>query len=118
MTWYYDNESDRWVTGWDGSTQPPGSKPEQAPPPEAAAAIADAGIEGTEAGRIWRAMLRLMWAEFSKGNAVAWPGIGTFSPKWQAARTGRNPRTGAPCNIPACWRLRFRESGQMRKAIN
>jgi DNA-binding protein HU-beta len=37
----------------------------------------------------------------SKGNKVTLVGFGTFEPRKRAARTGRNPQTGAALNIPA-----------------
>ena len=37
----------------------------------------------------------------SKGKKVTLVGFGTFEPRKRAARTGRNPQTGAELKIPA-----------------
>ncbi|MBR2526742.1 HU family DNA-binding protein [bacterium] len=37
----------------------------------------------------------------SKGKKVTLVGFGTFEPRKRAARTGRNPQTGAAIKIPA-----------------
>ena len=37
----------------------------------------------------------------SKGKKVTLVGFGTFEPRKRAARTGRNPQTGAALKIPA-----------------
>ena len=37
----------------------------------------------------------------SKGKKVTLVGFGTFEPRKRAARTGRNPQTGAPLKIAA-----------------
>ena len=36
----------------------------------------------------------------SNGDSVGLIGFGTFEPKTRKARTGRNPQTGAPLEIP------------------
>ena len=37
----------------------------------------------------------------AKGDSIILPGFASISVKERAARTGRNPSTGAPLNIPA-----------------
>lgn len=44
------------------------------------------------------------------GNNVTLIGVGTFKVKHSEARTGRNPRTGAPVEIAASSRLTFKAS--------
>ena len=44
------------------------------------------------------------------GKAVPYPGLGTFKPTDRAARTGRNPITGAEIEIPAKRVLTFKPS--------
>lgn len=44
------------------------------------------------------------------GHKVQLTGFGSFETKQRAARTGRNPRTGEPVEIPASARLTFKPS--------
>ena len=53
-----------------------------------------------------------------KGDKVAWPGFGSFSTSKSAARTGRNPQTGAAVKIPAATRLKFTASSTVKTALN
>ncbi len=52
------------------------------------------------------------------GNRVSWPNFGTFSVTERAARTGRNPRTGEPVQIPAGRVLRFSQANALRAHLN
>ncbi|MFB3148939.1 MAG: HU family DNA-binding protein, partial [Alphaproteobacteria bacterium] len=45
-------------------------------------------------------------------------GFGRFSVANRSARTGRNPRTGAPIYIPASRQPKFRAGKQLKKAVN
>ena len=42
------------------------------------------------------------------GDSVALRGLGTFSTAESKARTGRNPKTGEPLEIPAKTKVKFR----------
>jgi DNA-binding protein HU-beta len=53
-----------------------------------------------------------------KGDKVAWPGFGSFSTSKSAARTGRNPQTGAPVKIAASTRMKFTSSSTLKAALN
>ena len=44
---------------------------------------------------------------FAKGGAVKLTGFGTFEKAAVAARTGRNPKTGAPIKIPSTHKPKF-----------
>ncbi|MBN8294714.1 HU family DNA-binding protein [Rhodobacter sp. NTK016B] len=48
--------------------------------------------------------------ETEAGRTVVLPGVGRFTQKMRAARAGRNPRTGAPVDIPAKAVLGFKPS--------
>lgn len=43
----------------------------------------------------------------AKGGAVKLTGFGTFEKAAVAARTGRNPKTGAPIKIPSTHKPKF-----------
>lgn len=52
------------------------------------------------------------------GDRVAILGFGTFTPTSRAARTGRNPQTGAPVKIAASKSVRFSPGSQFKSALN
>lgn len=45
-------------------------------------------------------------------------GIGTFSPSVRAARTGRNPRTGEPLELPETTVVSFAPSKTLKDKLN
>ena len=53
-----------------------------------------------------------------KGETVTLVGFGTFSASKRAARTGRNPRTGAPLKIKAAKVPRFKPGKGLKDALN
>ena len=52
------------------------------------------------------------------GEAIALPGFGTFRVADQPARTGRNPKTGAPIEIPARKAVKFKPAQALKEAVN
>jgi DNA-binding protein HU-beta len=54
------------------------------------------------------AMLNLIRGAAEAGDKVIIQGFGTFAMKTRAARTGRNPQTGLPVEIPASTVLTFK----------
>jgi len=52
------------------------------------------------------------------GEDVTLPGLGAFKIEDHPARTGRNPRTGETIQIPACSRVHFKMTGQLRQLLN
>ncbi len=52
------------------------------------------------------------------GQKVSLLGFGAFSPTSRAARTGRNPRTGAPVKIAASKGVRFSPGSPFKAALN
>ena len=65
-----------------------------------AKAAADAGISKEKAGKVLSSVLSSISGALGKGDKVTFVGFGTFSVATRAARTGRNPQTGAVLNIP------------------
>jgi len=53
-----------------------------------------------------------------KGDTVTLVGFGTFSVSKRAARTGRNPRTGAALKIKAAKVPRFKPGKGLKDAFN
>ena len=66
---------------------------------EAIAASAD--IPKAAAGRALDAVVDSITGALKNGDSVVLVGFGTFSVKERAARTGRNPQTGAEIKIAA-----------------
>ena len=54
-------------------------------------------------------------ATAAPGGALRVPGLGTFERRERAARTARNPQTGAALEIPAHSVLAFRPAGCQRR---
>lgn len=52
-----------------------------------------------------------------KGNEVSIAGLGIFSAKTRAARTARNPRTGASIQVPAMRVPKFRAAKALKDAV-
>jgi DNA-binding protein HU-beta len=52
-----------------------------------------------------------------KGSSVRFVGFGTFLVSQRNARTGRNPRTGAPIKISASRVARFRAGKELKNAV-
>jgi len=60
-----------------------------------------ADISKAAAGRALEAIVGGIRHSLKKGNSVTLVGFGTFTVSKRAARTGRNPRTGAAIKIKA-----------------
>jgi len=62
-------------------------------------------------------MLDLIASELSNGTKVTLTGFGTFDVGKRKARSGVNPRTGKPINIPASKMPRFKPSKTLRSSV-
>lgn len=56
--------------------------------------------------------------EVAKGGSVQLVGFGTFEQGERAARTGRNPQTGEPMDIPAATVPKFKAGKAFKEAVN
>lgn len=54
----------------------------------------------------------------SKNDTVQISGFGTFKVSERKARTGRNPQTGAPIQIPAAMVPKFSPGKALKEAVN
>ncbi len=77
-----------------------------------------AGTSKADAERTVDAFFEVVVDNAKKGDKVAWPGFGSFSTTRRAARTGRNPQTGAPVNVPASTALKFSASSVLKAQLN
>ena len=61
----------------------------------------EAELSKATAERVLAAVIGAVVKTVSKGNAVTLVGFGSFKPAKRAARTGKNPKTGAAIKIAA-----------------
>ena len=81
--------------------------------------IADAAdLSKAAAGRALEATIDAVKKAMKKGDMVTLVGFGTFYVGKRAARTGRNPRTGAALKIKAAKVPKFRAGKGLKDAIN
>jgi DNA-binding protein HU-beta len=82
-------------------------------------AIADhAELSKADSGRALDAMIEVVKKSLKKGDSVSLVGFGTFAVRKRAARTGRNPRTGATIKIKASKIPAFKAGKALKDAIN
>ena len=82
------------------------------------AAIAEkADLTRAEAERAVNAFTAAITGALADGDKVTLVGFGTFSVGTRAARTGRNPRTNEPIEIPASKVARFKASKNLKEAL-
>lgn len=82
------------------------------------AIAAQADIPKAAAGRALDAMIESIGTALKNGDQVALVGFGTFLVKERAARTGRNPQTGAPIEIKAAKVPGFKAGKALKDAVN
>lgn len=81
------------------------------------AIAASADLPKAAAGRALDAMIESVGAALKEGDQVALVGFGTFSVKERAARTGRNPQTGAPIEIKAAKVPGFKAGKALKESV-
>lgn len=82
-------------------------------------AIAEsADLPKAAATRALDAVIDNITGTLKKGEQVVLVGFGTFSVKDRAARTGRNPQTGAEIQIPAARVPSFKAGKALKDAVN
>ncbi len=77
-----------------------------------------AGLTKADAGRALDATMESVTKSLKKGDKVSLPGFGTFSVSKRAARTGRNPQTGAAIKIKARKVAKFKAGTKLSAAVN
>lgn len=76
-----------------------------------------AGLSQADAGRAVDAVLAAVTETLAGGEDIRLTGFGSFEVVEQAARTGRNPRTGAEIAIPATKAPKFRPGATLKEAV-
>jgi DNA-binding protein HU-beta len=77
-----------------------------------------ADLPKAAAARAIDAMTDAITGALKKGDSVALVGFGSFNVKNRAARTGRNPQTGAPINIAAAKVPSFKPGKALKDTVN
>lgn len=78
------------------------------------------GVLGTtkaDAERAVETMIDGIVGELKKGGEVSIAGLGIFKTKMRAARTARNPRTGATVQVPSMRVPKFQPAKALKEAV-
>ena len=78
----------------------------------------NADLSKAAATRALEATMGAITTTLRKGGAVSLVGFGTFAVGKRAARTGRNPRTGAAVKIKAAKVPKFKAGKGLKDALN
>ncbi len=71
-----------------------------------------------DAEKAVKAFTDVVTAELKKGEKIQLVGFGTFEVSKRAARTGRNPQTGATMKIKASKTPKFKAGKALKDAVN
>ena len=83
------------------------------------AAMAEkAGVSKKDAEASLKAFTDVVAEELKKGEKIQLVGFGTFEVSERAARTGRNPQTGAEMQIPASKAPKFKAGKALKDVVN
>ena len=77
-----------------------------------------ADISKAAAARALEALIGGVKSTLKKNSSVSLVGFGTFTVSKRAARTGRNPRTGAVIKIKSAKVPKFRAGKALKDAVN
>ena len=75
-------------------------------------------LTNAQAKKAFDAVFQVITKGLKKEKSISIPGFGIFKRKKMAARTGRNPRTGDPIDIPAKNITSFTATKSLKEAIN
>jgi DNA-binding protein HU-beta len=76
------------------------------------------GLAKIEAEKYVEGFLQEITGCLKRGEAVRVPGFGTFKVARRKARTGRNPKTGEPLEIPESCTAKFSQSSQLKGLLS
>ena len=82
------------------------------------AIAAGADLSKADAGKALDATLAAVTGALKNGDSVSLVGFGTFQVKDRAARSGRNPQTGATIQIAAAKVPGFKAGKALKDAVN
>ena len=76
------------------------------------------GLSKKDAEAAFKAFTDVVAEELKKGEKIQLVGFGTFEVSERAARTGRNPQTGAEMTIPASKSPKFKAGKALKDLVN
>ena len=76
------------------------------------------GLKADEVEQVVDIFFNEIAARLADGGRVELRGFGAFSTRERDARTGRNPRTGEPVEVPAKRVPYFKPGKDMRESLN
>ncbi len=82
------------------------------------AIASDADVSKASAGRALDSAIGAIMGALKSGDSVSLVGFGTFSVKHRAARSGRNPQTGAEIQIAAANVPSFKAGKALKDSVN
>lgn len=82
------------------------------------ALASSADMSKTESADVIENLVKIITGTLQNGDSVSISGFGTFSISNRAARTGRNPQTGAAIDIPAARIPKFKAGKALKDAVN
>lgn len=82
------------------------------------ALVKETGLTKVDVEKVFNGTFNLFKDELAKGNNVAVAGFGTFKISKRAARTGRNPQTGATIKIAASKSVGFKAGSALKEVVN
>ena len=86
---------------------------------ELAATVAEKlEISNTKAAGAVEAVLDAISSALAEGDSVNIAGFGKFEASQTKARTGRNPKTGEPVDIPAKTAVKFKPGKSLKETVN
>ena len=77
----------------------------------------DTGLSKKDADKALGGLVKLMAGHLRSGTSVGIPGLGTFSVKDTAARTGVRPGTTEKIQIPAGRKVSFKVADDLKKSL-
>ena len=80
--------------------------------------VAGADLTKKQASEVFDAIFETITNSLVAGDRVSIAGFGSFSIAERAARTGRNPRTGAEIQIAASKNVKFKAGKELKESVN
>lgn len=77
-----------------------------------------ANLSKSDAESALNAFIDAVQGSVAAGDKVSLPGFGSFSRTERSARTGRNPQTGQPVQIPASKAPKFTAGAKFKELVN
>ena len=86
---------------------------------ELVSAIAEKSeLSKKDSEKAFKAFTEVIAEELKKGEKIQLVGFGTFEVSNRAARTGKNPQTGAAIDIPASKAPKFKAGKALKETVN